>query len=66
MDDFKALGASMRRMQNKYFSSKSKDERQRYLIAAKEAERKFDNALHADGYHTVSKEDREEQQKLFG
>ncbi len=61
MEDFKAKTAQMRRMQNKYFGTKDK----KYLIAAKEAERKVDEALLADGHQTVCKEDRDEQQKLF-
>lgn len=53
MDKFK--------MQNKYYGTKDK----KYLIAAKEAERSVDEALHAEGYQTLCKEDRDEQQKLF-
>lgn len=57
-------GAQMRRMQNKYFSCKTEDKK-KWLVAAKQAERNFDEALHAQGYQTVNKEDRDDQQKLF-
>ncbi len=61
MDKFMSMTASMRRMQNKYYVTKDK----KYLIAAKQAERTVDEALHAEGYQTLCKEDRDEQQKLF-
>lgn len=59
--DFYKHVAQMRRMQNKYFSTKDK----KYLIAAKEAERAVDHELHAQGFQTVCKEDRDEQTKMF-
>jgi len=65
MDKFRDLVARMRRMQNKYFSTTDKDKKRSYLIASKEAERQVDQALQADGYNTVSPEDRQDQQKLF-
>jgi hypothetical protein len=61
MDEFKQLVSGMRRMQNKYYATKDK----KFLIAAKAAERQVDQALQADGYNTVSPEDRQNQQKLF-
>jgi len=56
------LTASMRRMQNKYFSTRE----QQYLVASKEAERLVDAKLFEFGYSTVSPEDRNQQQRLFG
>lgn len=61
MDEFKKLTARMRRMQTRYYATKE----QKYLVAAKEAERQVDQALQAAGCNTVSPEDRQDQQKLF-
>ncbi|MFV0377814.1 MAG: hypothetical protein ACK5JD_11015 [Mangrovibacterium sp.] len=65
MDKFYELVARMRRMQNMYFATKDADQKRGYLIASKETEKQVDAALHAEGYHTVSPEHRQNQQKLF-
>lgn len=51
----------MRRMQNKYYATKE----QHFPQVAKQLEKEVDQALQAEGYNTVSPEDRQQQQKLF-
>ena len=61
MDEFAEKVARMRRMQNKYFSTKE----QQFLVAWKIAEREVDQELNRRGLPVLSPEDRNEQQKLF-
>ncbi|PTN08063.1 hypothetical protein C8N47_111103 [Mangrovibacterium marinum] len=61
MNEFIEKVARMRRMQNKYFSTKERH----YLVASKEAEREVDDELKKLGKTVVSAEDRQEQQRLF-